>query len=102
MIRSKANGVFMRFARTNRCRLDQILDRYARSEVPQPSASIPLVLRNSLNNLNTVTLTCQTKRELAAWKSAWRRFDSAPGHVLRWTSPEYDWVRQSQPRLDTV
>ena len=66
MTRSKANGVFIRFARTNRCRLDQILDQHAGSELPRSSASIPLLPQNRLNILNIVNLTRQTKGKPAA------------------------------------
>jgi hypothetical protein len=66
MTRSKANGVFIRFARTDWCRLDQILDHYVGSELPRSSASIPLLPLNSLNILNIVNSTRQTKGELAA------------------------------------
>jgi hypothetical protein len=53
-------------ARTIRCHLDQILDQYARPQLPSTSVSIPLLPRNSLNILTLVNSTRQTKGEPAA------------------------------------
>jgi hypothetical protein len=66
MTRSKESGVFIRLARTNSCRLDQILDQYIGSELPRSSATIPLLPRNYLNTLSIVNLTRQTKGKFAA------------------------------------
>jgi len=66
MIQSEANVLYPPSARTTRCHLDRIPDLHCGPELPRSSANIPLLPRNSLNNLIVVNPTRHRKAELAA------------------------------------